>query len=301
MKNYTFKKILVPVDFSKTSHQVFHHVKYIAAKFSSEVTLMHINEELPFSNIFPFLLEKKEDLQTAYKEAVIPELEKLRNELLEAGIKTVNIEYTEGSVVNSITHLIESEKIDLVAMGTHGAKGITGFLLGSNAYKIVNSVHIPVLTVHEKSAFGTYKNIVVPLDDSFYSRAKFTYVAELAQIFGASIEILYPKRQDAESIQLIKAYFTQVSNFLESKKIIHMSREVEGNFAHEIVKFAEYTAADLVVIMSDAETTISNMLIGAKAHDIISHSHVPVFTLPALEGGELMDDLAFSGIVSNNG
>lgn len=80
-------------------------------------------------------------------------------------------------------------------------------------------------------------------------------------------------------LNLIEQYFKQVSNFLESKNIVHNSKQVDGNFAHEVIKFAEYTSADLIVIMSDADTTLSNMLLGSHAHQLINHSTVPVITL----------------------
>ncbi len=280
MSHISFKKILIPVDFSKTSHKVFHHVKWLAQKFDSEVTLMHIYEKPSSSDTFPSLGDSGlEDFNKRYETSVSAKLEELREELLEAGIKKVETQYFEGNVAKSIRDYAEEAKIDLVAMGTHGTNDLADFFLGSNAFKIVNTIDLPVLTVHEKSVFAPYKNIVVPLDDSAYSRAKFPYIAELASTLGADVEILYPETSNPTRKSTINSYFRQVSDFLEENKIVHMVRSVEGNFAHEVVKFADYTSADLIVIMSDTDTTIANMLLGSTAQEIVNHSRVPVITL----------------------
>ena len=280
MEHMPLKKILIPVDFSKTSHKVFHHVKWLARQFGSEVTLMHINEDLLFSDTFPFLEEESlKDFNEKYESFSLAKLEALKTELLEAGIKNIDIQYAPGNVAQSISQYADENNMDLVAMGTHGVKGMTGFLLGSNAYKVVNSIDCPVLTVHEKSHYAPYLNIVAPLDDSLYSRAKFPYIAELATTFKASVEVVYPKLSDSGRVHVLTEYFSQVSAFLESKQVKHNGRELEGHFAHEVVKFAEYTNADLLVIMSDAETVVSHVLLGSQAHQIINSSKVPVITL----------------------
>lgn len=289
MNRISFKKILIPVDFSKTSHKVFHHVKFLAQKFSSDVTIMHVAEEWQYSGTFPFLSVPEVEFKSKYGAYALEKLEKLKEELVEAGVKNIAVEYAEGNIVECIENIVEKQHIDLVAMGTHGAKGISRFLIGSNAYKVINYTDIPVLTVHDKSAFGPYKNIVAPLDDSQYSRAKFPYIAQLAIALDADVEILYPKVKDSDRKDTIAKYFEQVSGFLEKNNVKHISKEVDGDFAHEVIKFAEYTNADLIVIMSDSETTISNMLVGSDANQIVNHSTVPVITLHPDDKGKLMD------------
>lgn len=284
-----FKKILVPVDFSKTSHKAFHHVKWLASKFFSEVTLIHVRETYPDVTIFPSLYQPSEDLNNEYKKVVLAKLEEMANELLSSGIKVVNTQYSEGNIVACINAYAIEEKMDIVVMGTHGSKGFTEFFIGSNAFKVVNMINLPVLTVNDQGAFSPYQNIVAPLDNSLYSRAKFPYIAELAGILGANVEILYPVVSDAKIKQDISNHFQQVSDFLEKKNIKHMARPVEGNFAHEVIKFAEYANADLIVMMSETEMTISKMLLGSQAQEIVNHSKVPVITLHPEDKGALME------------
>jgi nucleotide-binding universal stress UspA family protein len=286
------KKILVPVDFSKTAYKAFHHVKFLANKFSSEVTLIHVEEDWPYAGTFPFLVEPQLQDQSKHGKHILEKLTELKAELEEDGIAKVQIEYMQGNIAECIASYAESEKMDLVVMGTHGARGLTGFLMGSNAYKVVNFIDTPVLTVNEQAAFGPYKNIIAPLDDTRYSRAKFPYIVEMAVALEANVEVVYPIVSDPEKKNKIQKYFEQVSALMEAKNVKHVSRGVEGHFAHEVVKLAEYTNADLVVIMSDSDTTISNMLMGTFAHEVVNHCKVPVLTLHHDQGGDLMDTFA---------
>ncbi len=289
MQHIHFKKILLPVDFSSTSLKSFQHVKWLAQKFFSEVTLIHIRETLPHVSLFPSLYQPVVDFDNEYKKFAMKKLEELRKELIDSGIAIVHTQYMEGSIAQCINDYATDEKIDIVVMGTHGSKGITEFFIGSNAFKVVNLVDLPVLSINDKKEFSPYQHIVAPLDDSKYSRAKFPYVAELAAILSANVEILYPEILDAHLKQTLDNHLHQVTGFLDKKGVKYTIKMVEGNFAHEIIKFAEYTNADLIVMMSETEMTISKMLLGSQAQEIVNHSKVPVITLHPEDKGALME------------
>src|SRR5688572_22548016 len=208
MNRFPINRILIPVDFSSTSHKVFHHVKWLALQFNAEVILMHVNEELPYTGVFPFL--EAADLSSFHKNyeaAATQKLQEMATELQEAGIKKVNTEYVDGRVADVVREYVKSENIDMVAMGTHGTRGFAGYLIGSNAYKVASTIDCPILTVHDESAYAPYKNIVTTLDDSAASRSKFPYLADLAAKLNASVEILYPQVDQSDVEENIQNYF----------------------------------------------------------------------------------------------
>ncbi len=289
MQHIHFKKILVPVDFSKTAQQSFDHVKWLASKFFSEVTLIHVREVLATVSVFPSLYVPLEDMNDEYRKLSMDKLEEMRKELMNDGVKNVHIQYMEGSVSKCINDYVAEENIDIVVMGTHGSSGLAEFFIGSNAFKVVNMLDLPVLTINDKKTFTPYKTIVAPLDDTNYSRAKFPYIVELAGILGANVQILYPVVSDEGRKNTIAKHLKQVTDFLSKKSISHTPKPVDGNFAHEVLKFAEYSNADLIVIMSETEMTISKMFLGSQAQEIVNHSVVPVITLHPEDKGEMME------------
>ncbi len=295
MQHINFKKILVPTDFSETAKISLEHVKWLASTFSSEVTLLHVGEITPAANIFPSLYIPENDLNAEYSDLALRKLAEWKTELEEKGISKINIEYADGNVAETISKYAVENEIDIIVMGTHGSKGLSEFFIGSNAFKLVNLVDLPVLTINNRNTYSPYKKIVAPLDDSRFSRAKFPYIAELALKIGSEVDIITPNVSDAGVNHAISICYDQVSSFLKSKNVIHHHKSIEGNLAHEVIKYAEYAKADLIVIMSETETTISQVLLGSMAQQVVNHSVVPVITLHPEDKGELMDMVVMPG------
>jgi nucleotide-binding universal stress UspA family protein len=57
------------------------------------------------------------------------------------------------------------------------------------------------------------------------------------------------------------------------------SHVVIGHSAHEIVKYAEETNADLIVMATHGRTGVSHMVMGSTAETIVRKSPCPVLTL----------------------
>lgn len=295
MQHIHFKKILVPTDFSETAAKALDHVKWLAQVFYSEVTLLHVGEIPPASVTFPSIDLPRTYLGDEYQKLALEKLEEWRTNLINSGVEKVNIQYLEGKIASTISEYAADEKIDIVVMGTHGTKGLSEFFVGSNAYKLVNVMDQPVLTIHQKSDFTPYHKIVAPLDHSKFSRAKFPYIAELAAMVDAEVEILYPIVTDKHEAHAIQICYDQVSTFLTKRGIRHASKPIEGHFGHETIKYAEYVKADLIVIMSETETTISQIFLGTNAQEVVNHSKVPVITLHPEDKGQLMDMVVMPG------
>src|SRR3982750_1094102 len=63
-----FKKILIPIDFSKTSVEALQHARDFAQRFGSALILLHVVEKAPFIaglDTNPMVLSEKEVAQRA--------------------------------------------------------------------------------------------------------------------------------------------------------------------------------------------------------------------------------------------
>jgi nucleotide-binding universal stress UspA family protein len=55
---------------------------------------------------------------------------------------------TGSSVANEIVNAAEDEKVDMIAMSTHGRSGISRLAYGSVTYKVLHlETHIPVIVI----------------------------------------------------------------------------------------------------------------------------------------------------------
>jgi nucleotide-binding universal stress UspA family protein len=138
-----FKKILVPLDGSELAAKILPNVIEVAKCMNSQVTLLHVcyfptiaaTESLP-----PKLAKEAEEKEA--KECSIF-LGKVAKELQLQGLN-VNHECVEGVPAREIIAYAEANKMDLIAMATHG-RGEVAWVLGSTAEKVVTSATVPTL------------------------------------------------------------------------------------------------------------------------------------------------------------
>lgn len=137
------QKIIVPVDFLEHTDQLAEYALYIAKQFSASLKFIHIieppydfgNYECPSSGEFTLAVEKHskrkmERLLKKYKE-VCPDCQ-----------GTV----LQGNIVDSIIKHAETEKAELIIIGTHGRKGLEKMWLGSVAERVIKTSSCPTLT-----------------------------------------------------------------------------------------------------------------------------------------------------------
>jgi universal stress protein A len=140
------KRILVPTDFSKHSHNAMKYAAALAEKFQSEIYLLHVVQDLSLflpdaiSGTPPYL-PPTEQMLAAVRES----LDRLAREQLDK--LTVQRLVREGAPFYEIIACARENDVDLIIMGTHGRGLLAHVLMGSVAEKVVRKAPCPVLTV----------------------------------------------------------------------------------------------------------------------------------------------------------
>ena len=139
--NYSFKKILVPIDGSKYSEKALQRACEIIDAFDSEIILLYVVEKsIPIN-----LLDRKEYL-TILRRFGKKTLDKANNVLLKKGF-TAKTFLKEGNIVNEIEKVVKKENCDLIIVGNKGLGSITRFLLGSVSNKLAQSSSCSLLII----------------------------------------------------------------------------------------------------------------------------------------------------------
>jgi len=143
MKGY--KKILVPLDGSEVSEAILPEIEKLASVFRAAVALLYV---VPIP-IFPGGIEPIVNYQpitdTLIKDAEAY-LRKIEKRLKAKGF-TVESHLQQGNEAQRILEHAEHEDIDLIAMSTHGRSGVSRWLLGSVAEKVIRHANKPILLV----------------------------------------------------------------------------------------------------------------------------------------------------------
>jgi nucleotide-binding universal stress UspA family protein len=147
-------RILLPLDGSDGGEAAITRVKELKSKLEAEVTLLDVVPEAqdmrtiggidhilyPETEIETFKKEAREYLDGVYKR-------------LQPGKGELKAEIRSGKVVKEILKYAKKKKASLIAIASHGHSGMTKWVFGSTAQKVIEDSPIPVLVV--KSTPGT--------------------------------------------------------------------------------------------------------------------------------------------------
>lgn len=164
----TFHRILVPTDFSDSSHSACDLAAELATKFGASIELLHVDEPPSWQGfVIPELVvsmpnEASTSLHKFVQTRTQRALEHLVEALRRAGVTQVRHRTEAGEPGAVILRLAKEEQFDLIVMGTHGRKGIERLVMGSVAEGVVRQAQCPVLTVRARDEAALEREMVAP-------------------------------------------------------------------------------------------------------------------------------------------
>ena len=148
-----YKNILVPLDGSELAECVLPHVESIAGGCGTEsVTFIRAVEPFYLSMTadpdagYTFSAKDWQQMETEAKNAAKLYLDKLTAKTKYKGIK-IKSEVIYGKAADSIADYAEKNGFDLITIATHGRSGVSRWVWGSVADKVLRSASTPVLMV----------------------------------------------------------------------------------------------------------------------------------------------------------
>ena len=137
-----YQRILVPVEHSPYDGVILDHVRKLARTCNdASIVLIHVADGWAARNINQLDLRESEEMRSdrEYIEAIADALE-------QEGYLTEAI-LAGGDPAKEIAACAEREKCDLIAMATHGHRGLSDVIHGSVASELRHISMVPVLMV----------------------------------------------------------------------------------------------------------------------------------------------------------
>jgi len=146
-----YQKILVPLDGSEFSEATLEHVKAIATGCKvPEVILLMVVE--PYHQVYvsedywPTMADDAIAAEAKALSSAKEYISKLAKKLKKQGL-SVQTAVVNGSPDSEILDYAKNSQVDLIIMSTHGRSGISRWVFGSVADRVVRNASIPVLVV----------------------------------------------------------------------------------------------------------------------------------------------------------
>jgi nucleotide-binding universal stress UspA family protein len=139
-----YKRILIPLDGSALAEQALPHAITQARHFEAELVLLQILAPLPSAPLMGEVARGRAQASlnasaSEYLEHIVPRVQEHDT--------PVRVATVEGSPHVQITEFVEANEVDLIVMSTRGQSGLSRWLMGSVADRVVRGATVPVLLV----------------------------------------------------------------------------------------------------------------------------------------------------------
>jgi len=263
---FPISRILLPMDFSDQCLVMLPYAQAVAAKYNAELILLHV--------------ENDNELAKAG-----------RDQLRDFDVRRV---LYDDDPAEAIAGFVKSEKIDLIAMPTHGYGIFRQFLIGSVTAKVLHDVTCPVLTgVHMErqpaASAPRFSNVLCAIDLGPQSSGALKWASQFAADFHAELGVVHtvPMLTPSDQllfagdwmVELVDAARQNVEKLLHSTGVARAAVHIqEGDPAGAVCSLAREAGADLLVIGRGPQDGESGRLT-TQAYGIIRESPCPVISI----------------------
>jgi nucleotide-binding universal stress UspA family protein len=157
-KEIAIKDIVVPLDGSPHSEGILAHVTDVAKAMGSSLTLVRVIKPLlpmalpmgagSFGEMASHMTMEVESIQENLQKEAATYLDGIAARLRGQGFQVQTRIEVEEQPARAILNVKGS---DLIAMETHGRRGLSRFFLGSVADKVLRGAQVPLLVAHPRS------------------------------------------------------------------------------------------------------------------------------------------------------
>lgn len=271
------KNILFPTDFSENAQNAYSYALHLAEKLQASISTVHSYTpiQVPVNavqNTVAELIEMEELEQLEnYRKAAVNMHQKAIKEHLE------NVEVKHdlriGAVVDVILETTKFKQSDLVVMGTKGASGFLGNLIGSNAAAVIEGSTVPVLMIPEDAHYRPIRKMVIATDLDDLEEDAIANALEFAALFNAELHCIYVNV--AHNPLIGERMAKLASDFADSPKLTFEILE-GSDILEEINKYLKEKDMDVLAMKTHKRTFFQKLVGISYARRMAFNTDVPL-------------------------
>jgi nucleotide-binding universal stress UspA family protein len=294
MERASFERILCPIDFSEFSIPAYEYASAMARRYGAKLFLQ-------------FVVELWQHPSACFA-ASCQEYEQFRRSLLSAGAERLRLfmkdhpsddfqcesVIEEGWTADSILSFAKKVGVDLIVMGTHGARGVDRMVVGSVTEEVLRKALCPVLALHQTSQGSSQpalkqrkvelREILFCTDFSDHSERTLDYALSMAREYNAHLTLVHVIQglsRLESSKHSVKAY--RVLNKVisaQSKRGNGITAVVRSGIVHrEINQLAREKHADLVITAVHRNNSMDDAVFGSTSYRVVQLGNCPVLAV----------------------
>ena len=287
-----FTKILVPLDGSAFAERALPPALVLAQRAEAQLSLLravapermlvadsHVLMLGGYSAVWP-----NQSLELA-RQAAADYLSALRAAKIPKGLR-LSAEMIEGDPAEIIVETARNEGVDLIVMSSHGYSGLTRWILGSVAERVLHDAPCPVLIVRTTDPI---RHVLIPLDGSELSEQ----ILEPAFALAASLECKVTlnrviERLSAEEFEYLEhlenglGQRLQSDTHAEAEQYLHgvatarrsavpelKTVVLHGSPAQSLLEYAHMHGVDLIAMSTHGRTGLKRWVYGSVTEKVL--------------------------------
>ena len=262
------KTILVATDFSPEAHHALHLARQLAQHTGAGLVLLHVVE--PPGATAPITAEA---LAAAREQLMALRLSTLA---AEPGVPLRTIIET-GEADACIREVAAAQGADLVVVGTQNHSIVKRLVLGTHTKRLVRLASRPVLAVKHPAPNFDVRRLVFPSDFTAEAEQAAPGLHRVLTLFpDAALHLLHvvaPGGARGDIQERIAAFIKRHGLARAMPAVVEAPNRAVG-----IRRFAESTAADLVLLATHGRTGFSRLLQASVAEQVATKALPPVLT-----------------------
>lgn len=143
------QRILVPVDFSRTSNKAYSYARELARSVGAEIHVLHVLDTHYLTGALHIVIEPRDEMVEKWRERSQEKLNRFYQKREKNGF-AVHLHMREGRPHEEILKAAEELGADMIVIGSHGWSGVERYIFGNVARKVVKTSNIPVLVIKLK-------------------------------------------------------------------------------------------------------------------------------------------------------
>ncbi len=271
------KKILFPTDFSENAQNAYVYALHLAKKLHASITTVH--SYLPVHVPAEVMHHTVTDLTELHELSEMDNYQQAAQKMHQSAVKEhlenieVNHQMEQGSMVDVVLQAVVSESPDLIIMGTKGASGLFGKIIGSNTAAIIGSAPVPVLAIPENAQYHPIQKMVLATNFEELQESAIAKAIEYARVLDAELHCVHVNV--AHNPFLSERMSKLCSTFMNTPKL---SFEVidASDILIGIDRYIQEKGMDMLVMQTHRRTFFQKIFNTSYTRQMAFHVNIPL-------------------------
>lgn len=258
------RHVLIPTDFSPCAQRAFRYAQHLAVDDDSfALTALHVPHHNP---------------DQAEQEAIRQRFADMRASLPPRLQKTSQFLSTEGELVSTILRAQQTQKADLIVMGTDGSKAAEA-QADSRTARLVLEAKCPVLVVPPDTQDFRMKQIALALGEhAIDDESSLGVVHDFARWFGAKVHLLTINARGSSSAEVDTSTARTLEYYLQTLDFRHTFAQ-DTDIERGITDYVREHDIDLLTILPHNHTQKTEPTEGRLTKLLTLRTKVPLLAV----------------------